>query len=68
MNLKGYDTGDSINWKEGSYTRVIRVLKILNGMRTFMGLKELNETLLYEEEKYKSASNEIKRKKEIYIL
>lgn len=46
MNLKGYDTGDSINWKEGSYTRVIRVLKILNGMRAFMGLKELNETLL----------------------
>ena len=36
-------------------------------MRAFMGLKQLNETQLYEAEKYKSASNEVKRKKEIYI-
>ena len=33
-----------------------------------MGLKQLNETQLYEAEIYKSASNEVKRKKEIYIL
>ena len=58
MNSKGYDTGESTNWKEGSYTRVHRDLNIVNGMRSFMGLKELNETQLYGAEKSKSGQSE----------
>ena len=78
INSKGYDTGDSSNWKEGSYTRVHRDIKIVNEMRTFMGLSDLNETELYETEKYKSEQsekcetkcslcNEITRKKELCL-
>ena len=42
-NSKGYDTGDKNNWKEGSYTRVHRDQAIINAMRSWMGLEELNE-------------------------
>ena len=53
-NSIGYDTGDKSNWKEGSYTRVHRDQAIINAMRKWMGLEELNEEQLYGAEKAKA--------------
>ena len=53
-NSIGYDTGDKSNWKEGSYTRVHRDQAIINAMRNWMGLEELNEEQLYGAEKAKA--------------
>ena len=53
-NSKGYDTGNKENWKEGTYTRVHRDLKIINSMRKWMNLSEFTEEELYNSEKLKS--------------
>ena len=53
-NSTGYDTGDKSNWKEGSYTRVHRDKDIINAMRSWMGLEELDEEQLYGAEKAKA--------------
>ena len=53
-NSTGYDTGDKSNWKEGSYTRVHRDKDIINAMRNWMGLEELDEEKLYGAEKVKA--------------
>ena len=58
INSKGYDAGDSTNWKEGTYTRIHRDINIVNEMRKFMDLEELSETELYGAEKEKSAQSE----------
>ena len=50
----GYDTGNSINWKEGDYTRVHRDLDIVNAMREWMGMDALSEKNLYENERIKA--------------
>lgn len=50
----GYDTGDSSNWKEGTYTRVHRDKDIISAMRKWMGLSELNEDQLYGHERLKA--------------
>ena len=49
----GYDTGNSTNWIEGSYTRVHRDLDIVNAMREWMGLDALSEYNLYKNERKK---------------
>ena len=54
-NSSGYDTGDSGNWKEGSWTRVHRDQQIINAMRQWMGLGSLSATQLYGAEKLKAA-------------
>ena len=54
-NSSGYDTGDSGNWKEGSWTRVHRDQQIVNAMRQWMGLGSLSATQLYGAEKLKAA-------------
>ena len=43
----GYDTGNSINWKEGSYTRVHRDLGIINSMREWLNLEQMTKEELY---------------------
>ena len=53
-NSKGYDTGDSGNWKEGSYTRVHRDNGIINAMRQWMGLNSLSAEQLYMKERLKA--------------
>ena len=53
-NSTGYDTGDSGNWKEGTYTRVHRDQATINAMRRWMGLGELSEEQLYGAEKLKA--------------
>ena len=58
INSKGYDAGDNSNWKEGTYTRIHRDINIVNEMRKFMDLEELNETELYGAEKEKSTQSE----------
>ncbi len=50
----GYDTGDSGNWKEGSYTRVHRDRAIINAMRGWMGLDILSDEKLYAKERLKA--------------
>ena len=50
----GYDTGDSGNWKEGTYTRVHRDQATINAMRRWMGLGELSEEQLYGAERLKA--------------
>ena len=53
-NSTGYDTGDKSNWKEGTYTRVHRDKDIINAMRSWMGLEELDDEQLYGAEKAKA--------------
>ena len=53
-NSTGYDTGDSGNWKEGTYTRVHRDQATINAMRRWMGLGELSEEQLYGAERLKA--------------
>ena len=53
-NSTGYDTGDSGNWKEGSYTRVHRDQATINAMRQWMGLSALSEEELYGAERLKA--------------
>ena len=53
-NSTGYDTGDSGNWKEGTYTRVHRDQATINAMRKWMGLGELSEEQLYGTERLKA--------------
>ena len=53
-NSQGYDTGDSGNWKYGSYTRVHRDKEIINAMRYWMGLESLSDEQLYAKERLKS--------------
>jgi len=53
-NSTGYDTGDSGNWKEGTYTRVHRDQATINAMRKWMGLGELSEEQLYGAERLKA--------------
>ena len=55
----GYDTGDSGNWKEGSYTRVHRDQGIINAMRQWMGLSTLTEEELYGAERLKAKQMEL---------
>ena len=50
----GYDSGDSGNWKEGTYTRVHRDQAIVNAMRQWMGLGNLSNEQLYSTEKLKA--------------
>ena len=50
----GYDTGNSNNWKEGTYTRVHRDLQIINSIREWIGLNILSEKDLYEKERKKA--------------
>jgi len=50
----GYDTGmASNNFKEGNYSRIHRNLEIVNAMRKWLGLNELNDEELYRYERYK---------------
>ena len=58
IDSRGYDTGDSSNWKEGSYTRIHRDIDTVNEVRKFMGLEALNSSELYETEKERSAQYE----------
>ena len=51
---KGYDTGNSWDWKQGSYTRVHRDQSIINSMRQWMGLSQLSEDQLYGAERKKA--------------
>ena len=53
-NSTGYDSGDSNNWKEGTYTRVHRDQATVNAMRQWMGLSTLTEEELYGAEKLKA--------------
>jgi len=53
-NSTGYDTGDSGNWKEGSYTRVHRDQATINAMRQWMGLSSLSSEQLFSKEKLKA--------------
>ena len=50
----GYDSGDSNNWKEGTYTRVHRDQATVNAMRRWMGLSTLSEEQLYGAERLKA--------------
>ena len=50
----GYDSGDSNNWKEGTYTRVHRDQATINAMRQWMGLSALSEDELYGKERLKA--------------
>ena len=54
----GYDSGDEIDWKEGTYTRVHRNIDIVNAMREWMGFENLTENELYEKERLKADCNE----------
>ena len=55
----GYDTGNSENWKEGTYTRVHRDFQIVNSMRKWMELPLFNSTdELYKFERMKSNCSE----------
>ena len=54
----GYDTGNSENWKEGTYTRVHRDLGIVNSMRKWLGLTTMTEDELYEIERLKMDCDE----------
>ena len=47
---RGYDSGNSWDWKEGTYTRVHRDISIVNAMRQWMGLNSLSEQELYGRE------------------
>ena len=51
---RGYDSGDKMNWKEGTYTRVHRDQDTINAMRRWMGLPELTEDELYGNEMLKA--------------
>ena len=53
-NSTGYDSGDSNNWKEGTYTRVHRDQDTVNAMRQWMGLSILSEDELYGKERLKA--------------
>ena len=53
-NSKGYDAGNSWDWKEGTYTRVHRDQQIINAMRQWLGLNQLNENELYGKERLKA--------------
>ena len=53
-NSTGYDTGNSWDWKEGTYTRVHRDREIVNAMRSWMGLSQLSEDQLYGAERLKA--------------
>ena len=53
-NSTGYDSGDSGNWKEGTYTRVHRDQEIINAMRQWMGLGKLTSDQLFSKEKLKA--------------
>ena len=53
-NSTGYDTGNSWDWKEGTYTRVHRDKDIVNAMRSWMGLSQLSEDQLYGAERLKA--------------
>ena len=53
---RGYDSGDKMNWKEGTYTRVHRDKDTINAMRQWMGLPELDENELYGKEMLKAKS------------
>ena len=53
---RGYDSGDKMNWKEGTYTRVHRDKDTINAMRQWMGLPELDEDELYGKEMLKAKS------------
>ena len=53
---RGYDSGDKMNWKEGTYTRVHRDKDTINAMRQWMGLRELDEDELYGKEMLKAKS------------
>ena len=46
----GYDTGNISNWIQGNYTRIHRDLQIVNAMREWMGLSEINSENLYKNE------------------
>ena len=48
---KGYDAGNSENWREGVYTRIHRDIKIINSMREWMNFSILTEDELFEKEK-----------------
>ena len=48
----GYDTGTN-PIKEGNYSRIHRNLEIVNSMRKWLGLNELNDEELYKYERYK---------------
>jgi len=54
----GYDTGNAENWKEGTYTRVHRDLRIVNSMRKWMGLATMTEDELFNIEKQKMDCDE----------
>ena len=54
----GYDNGDIYNWVEGEYTRVHRDLSIINAMRTWMGLNNMTDYELYNNERLKAKCNE----------
>ena len=58
MDSRGYDTGDSSNWIEGTYTRIHRDLDTVNEIRNYMGLLALNSTELYEVEKERAGQSE----------
>ena len=50
----GYDTGsDSSPFKEGNYSRIHRNIDIVNSMRKWLGLNELNDEELFRYERYK---------------
>ena len=51
---RGYDSGNKMNWKEGTYTRVHRDQDTINAMRRWMGLPELTEEELYGKEMLKA--------------
>ena len=53
-NSTGYDSGNSWDWKEGTYTRVHRDREIINAMRYWMGLSNLSEDQLYGAERLKA--------------
>ena len=54
----GYDTGDINSWKEGTYTRVHRDLRIINSMREWMNLDIMTEEELYYNERKKANCSE----------
>ena len=50
----GYDSGNTDNWKEGTYTRVHRNIEIINAMRSWMNLGSFsNEENLFQNERPK---------------
>jgi len=53
-NSTGYDSGNSWDWKEGTYTRVHRDSQIVNAMRQWMGLSQLSDEQLYGAERLKA--------------